>query len=376
MSDGSLPHFAGVVVCNSLLENALLFFSVSFFILFFIFFRDKKYLIKLDETTKPSKFLCQTAKISTTVVVVAALFLWWKTGLNIVPDKLARNTLVVHYHAVFGHPLVAPFLYISIISTTYIYAVYKERWLWLTCILAISFGCYVTMSRGFILSMLLPFLVTQPIARMIKFSPLLIFIFFLRDILNGSIFLYAEASANLISTSIDALGEFTNTYFGRRYFIDNNIPPDYAIFINEVLLKASGIYYLFSPFFKMLASLGMSLPSSTQEINNGIEGLLGLTGFAGSYLSDLAIFFPVSLMVAFLCFSTVSALYAKVLKNSEKYVFILIAAMLLPNAFRWSMTGYLAMLSGMLIGYCLVRIFISTRHLATHTDRVVMKRRH
>lgn len=375
IGDNSLPHFAGIVSCNGFAENLILSASVVFFISAFLFFRRRKYLFNMRDFVEPSDLLLWVAKFSTAIVVAAVAALWWKTGLSIFPDKSARSSLVVEYHAVFGHPLVAPFLYVAIISTTYLFSVYKEKWLWIVCVVAISFGCYITMSRGFILSVILPFFVTQPFSRMIKFFPILIFVFFLRDMINGNVISYVDAGANsdAVSTLVDALGEFTNTYFGRRYFIDNAIAPEYIIFLVENFLKASGIYYLLSPIFKFFAALGLEVSSSTQAINDGIESVLGLTGFAGSYLSDLVIFFPVSLVAMTICFFIVAALYSRNLNSAEKYIFMLLASMLLPNAFRWSAAGYLSMLSGVLISYCLVRTSFSTLKFKIKQKQIVIK---
>lgn len=356
MGEDGLVHFAGKVSCNSGIENFMLFASFISFLLLFFLFRGRKYELVINKKSNDSAVPYWIAFSSTGIVIISAIVLWWKTGFIIIPDQTARSTLVLQYHSVFGHPLIAPFLYISIISTTYIYTVKKVRWLWVLCVLAISFGCYITMSRGFILSVVLPFIVMQPVRHMIRFAPILILIFFLRDILNGSFLNYADPNTEAITVLTSALGEFTNTYFGRRYFIDAEISPDYVIFTVENVLKASGVYYAFSPVFKVLAAVGYEVPSSTQAINDGIEKSLGLTGFAGSFLTDIAIFFPASIFIIFICVSVVFFLYRNLLRDTERFIFLLVASMLLPNAFRWSLTGFLSMLSGILICYCLIKV--------------------
>jgi len=358
LNDGRLDHFAGVVQCNNTFESITLIFTIFVFLILYIKTNTgEKVIIHDKDKRTPPKILRLVAGLSAAVTLTSAILLWMKTGFSLVPDDSARGMLVILYHSVFGHPLIAPFLYLSIITSTYLYIIYDRRILWLITVLAITLGCYVTMSRGFILSAILPFMISRPVSQLVRFAPLLLILFFLRDILNGSVAGYFSESADSIQIYINAFGEFTNTYFGRRYAIDNGITGDYESYLLENSVKMSGIYYLFAPIFKLLAVFDLNLPSATLELNNSIEKSLGLTGFAGSYLSDMVIFFPHSLVV--ICASLYLLVKAnKYLNKSEKLIFSLTAAMLLPNAFRWSPSNYASMLAGVTLAYIVMKVFI------------------
>lgn len=359
LSGGRLDHFAGVVQCNSTVESVTLILTIAILLILYVKIKtNEKTIIHNRSKQKPSKILRLVAILSTTITLISAMMLWMKTGFSLVPDDSARGVLVILYHSVFGNPLIAPFLYLSIITSTYLYIIYNRRTLWLISILSITLGCYVTMSRGFILSAILPFIIFQPVGKLIKFTPMLLILFFLRDILNGNIVSYFSESANPIQIYVNAFGEFTNTYFGRRYAIDNGILGNYEAYLLENSVKVTGIYYVFAPIFKLLAAHELNLPSATLELNNSIEQSLGLTGFAGSYLTDMVIFFPLPLI--FICVTLIIlAQVNKHLNNNEKLILTLTAAMLLPNAFRWSLSNYVSLLAGVTIAYIVLKVVLT-----------------
>lgn len=351
IADGNeLNHFAGIIKCNTLLENSLLSLSLVIFIIFYLCIKSTNNKESERKKIENQKLVILSNSL-TIITLLSTVALWRLTNYSLVPDPSARSTLVIKYHQIYGNPIVSPFLYLSIIISSFLSIKYNKHKQMIFNIALLTFGCYITMSRGFILSALLPYLATRKPKQILKYAPILIILFFLRDILNNSIDSYFTPNHDSIQAMLDAFGEFTNTYFGRRYFISNHLTPDYNSYLTENLLKLTGIYYILIPIFKVLAYINIPTPSSTLEINNAIEHSLGLTGFAGSYLSDLTIFYPFSLILIFFTASILAVLYKKLLNTNERIIFCLISSMLIPNAFRWSLTSYLTSLCGLTVFY-------------------------
>lgn len=360
LGGGRFVHFAGIVQCNSIFENVYLALLFLFIISGYVFFsRKSRYELKYLVDKKGIKINKFVFKVSFVVVLFAVSYLWVLTGFSVVPDSGARSALVMLYHATMGSPVVTPFIYASIVSAAMLAVLTGNYKYYFSALAVIAFGCYITMSRGFLLSALMPLILISKPSKIIFLAPVFVVVFFLRDALNGTLIGYLDSGGTIMPILIDSLGEFANTYFGRRYSLDLSLSTPYAEFIFENLTKASGIYYFLLPIFKMLALLNINMPSATLAMNDNIEKNLSITGFAGSALSDF-VFYPVA-SLAILLFDLV--IIVRFLRSASqpmgKLFFVFLFAVLLPNAFRWSFVGFYSSMSG--ISVVLIFLFRNKR---------------
>lgn len=373
--NSGLYHWAGFINCNTLAEEFVGYSSLA--VIFLAAWRLRKYKLNIafPGFFRIKKVVFTLSLISTLVVALSTFFIFARVGFNLVADGGGRSYLVYIYHETYGNALVLPFIYAAISLSFARFFILKKKYLYFANIFLISFGCYLTLSRGLLLAAILPYILFSRKPRVvIMFLIFGVLIFFSRDILNG------QLASSLAALSVDNsdfisanFGEIFNTFFGRRVFVDSVSSADHLSYVTYNLVRLTGVYYVLYPIFKFATFLDIPLVpvDPVLIVNARLESLTGLNGWAGTYSGDFVFYGLVALVINSVSIVVVySALLARKGFDLLKFFFYLFAVMMIPSAFRWSFTAYFSMLSGL----CIVFSLLLTLRPITSSSSVALVR--
>lgn len=339
------------ISCNTLYENIILLLA---FIGFSILALRKINLNIKFMKSQPSIYraLMRLKILSISVVAI--------TGIMTIASTLGisdRAELFEIHQRIFANPLTYPFVHLSIFLCFVDYIIRGKRLAPTALIGIITLTCIFTQSRSLIMMALLPYVLVVGKKYLFSLGMALVPVFFLRDLVSGS---SVEAQELTLSSLPTMLGEFFNTWGGRRIMVDtfNNFPLEEYVMTS--IPNLTGFKYLFFPLYKLSAAAGLDTGDHVIQMNLQLYETLGFIGVAGSFLSDFAFFPVLSLFICGLSLIIFALLYKNEENSYIKLIILIYSIAFIHHLFRWSATNYLTSLVGIFIALKIAKIIFNS----------------
>jgi hypothetical protein len=339
--------------CNTLYENTILFLAlIAFSILA---------LRKIDLNIKfrkrqPTLYLALMKNKILSISIVAI------TGIITITSTLGiteRAELFEIHQRIFANPLTYPFVHLSIFLCFVDYIIRGKILAPVIFIGIITITCIFTQSRSLIMMALLPYVLVVDKKYLFTLGMALVAVFFLRDLVNGS---PVEAQELTLSGLPTMLGEFFNTWGGRRIMVDSFKTFPLEEYVTTSIPNITGIKYLLFPLYKLSAAAGLDTSDHVIKMNLLLYETFGFIGVAGSFLSDFAFFPILSLLICSFSLLMFVLLYKNEENSYIKIIVLIYSIGFIHHLFRWSATNYLTSLVGIFIALKIAKMILQSNN--------------
>ena len=337
--------------CNTGHENIILILAVvAFTILAF-----RKININISFGDIQPRLYRSVMKIKIIAISIVAI-----TGSVTIVSTLGiveRAELFEIHQNIFANPLTYPFVHLSIFLCFVDYIVRGKKLAPILLIVIIIITCIFTHSRSLIMMAILPYVLVADRKYFILFGVTFVGVFFLRELISG-----AEVESQDISLSRlpIILGEFFNTWGGRRVMVDNIQSFPVKEYLWTAVANLTGIKFLLFPLYKISSYAGLDTSDHVIQMNLLLYDTFGFIGVAGSLISDFAFFPILSLLISAISIFIFITLYKKENNNYIKLIILIYSAAFIHHLFRWSATNYLTSLVGIFITLKILKIIANS----------------